>query len=261
MAGLLVGLIAGSLGGLVGVGGGVIIIPLMTETLKFRQHEAHGTSLVAVVFTGVAGSVIYYIHGSVDLAAAALLAGMALITVRLGAKYCCFLPELTLKRYFGFFLLFVAVLFILKPFMPNITDGSSPAWIRWIVLIILGILTGFISGIMGVGGGSFMIPMMVLFAGIAQHTAQGISLLAMIPASTVWAWTHWQEGNIRTSSLPGLVAGVLAGVYVGGSFAHLIPDRELRLLYTALLLYTSLRYLRTKPLPAAVCTKNDGGGK
>ena len=261
MAGLLVGLIAGSLGGLVGVGGGVIIIPLMTETLKFRQHEAHGTSLVAVVFTGVAGSVIYYIHGSVDLAAAALLAGMALITVRLGAKYCCFLPELTLKRYFGFFLLFVAVLFILKPFMPNITDGSSPAWIRWIVLILLGTLTGFISGIMGVGGGSFMIPMMVLFAGIAQHTAQGISLLAMIPASTVGAWTHWQEGNIRTSSLPGLVAGVLAGVYVGGSFAHLIPDRELRLLYTALLLYTSLRYLRTKPLPAAVCTKNDGGGK
>jgi len=259
MAGLLVGLIAGSLGGLVGVGGGVIIVPLMTETLKFRQHEAHGTSLIAVVFTGVAGSVIYYIHGSVDLAAAALLAGMALITVRLGAKYCCFLPELTLKRYFGFFLLFVAVLFILKPLMPNITDGSSPAWIRWIVLILLGTLTGFISGMMGVGGGSFMIPMMVLFAGIAQHTAQGISLLAMIPASTVGAWTHWQEGNIRTSSLPGLVAGVLAGVYIGATFAHLIPERELRLLYTALLLYTSLRYLRTKSLPATVCMKSDGG--
>ncbi len=43
MAGLLVGLIAGSLGGLVGVGGGVIIVPLMTEVLKFRQQEAHGT--------------------------------------------------------------------------------------------------------------------------------------------------------------------------------------------------------------------------
>jgi uncharacterized protein len=259
MAGLLIGLIAGSLGGLVGVGGGVIIVPLMTETLKFRQHEAHGTSLIAVIFTGVAGSVIYYIHGSVDLTAAVLLAGMALITVRHGAKYCCFLPELTLKKYFGFFLLFVALLFILKPFLPNITEGSSPTWIRWIVLALLGALTGFISGLMGVGGGSFMVPMMVLFAGIAQHTAQGISLLAMIPASTVGAWTHWQEGNIRTSRLPGLVAGVLAGVYVGGSFAHLIPESELRLLYTALLLYTSLRYLRTKTLPATICTKDDGG--
>jgi uncharacterized membrane protein YfcA len=259
MAGLLVGLIAGSLGGLVGVGGGVIIIPMMTETLNFRQHEAHGTSLVAVVFTGVAGSVIYYIHGSVDITASVLLAGMALITVRLGAKYCCFLPELTLKKYFGFFLLFVAVLFILKPFLPYVMDGLPPVWIRWIVLVLLGALTGFISGMMGVGGGSFMIPIMVLFAGIAQHTAQGISLLAMIPASAVGVWTHWKEGNIRTSSLPGLVAGVLVGVYVGGSFAHLIPERELRLIYTALLLYTSLRYLRTKSLPATVCTRNDGG--
>ncbi len=261
MASLLVGLIAGSLGGLVGIGGGVIIVPLMTETLKFGQHEAHGTSLIAVILTGVAGSVIYYIHGSVDLTTAAVLAGMALITVRHGAKYCCILPESTLKRTFGFFLLFVAVLFILKPFVPNITEGSSPAWIRWIVLVLLGALTGFISGMMGVGGGSFMIPMMVLFAGIAQHTAQGISLLAMIPASMVGAWTHWQEGNIRKSSLPGLVAGVLAGVYVGGSFAHLLPERELRLLYTALLLYTSLRYLRSNSFPATVCTKNDGGDR
>ena len=76
MAGLLVGLIAGSLGGLVGIGGGVIIVPLMTEMLKFRQQEAHGTSLVAVVFTGVAGSVVYYLHGSVDVTAAAILSGI-----------------------------------------------------------------------------------------------------------------------------------------------------------------------------------------
>jgi len=258
MAGLLVGLIAGSLGGLVGVGGGVIIVPLMTETLKFRQHEAHGTSLIAVVITGVTGSVIYYLHGSVELAAAAVLAGMALITVRLGVKYCCFLPEMTLKRYFGFFLLFVALVFILKPFLPYVMGGIPPVWIRWIVLVLLGALTGFISGMMGVGGGSFMIPMMVIFAGIPQHTAQGISLLAMIPASLVGAWTHWREGNIHVSRLSGLVVGVLTGVFIGGSFAHLIPERELRLVYTVILLYTALRYLRTKNGSEAICTVEEG---
>jgi uncharacterized membrane protein YfcA len=259
MAGLLVGLIAGLLGGFLGTGGGVIIVPLMTETLRFRQHEAHGTSLIAVVFTSMAGSVIYYLHGSVDLAAAAVLAGMALVTVRFGAKYCCFLPEVTLKRYFGFFLLVVALVYILKPFLPYVMEGVAPVGIRWIVLVLLGALTGFISGMMGVGGGSFMVPMMVLFAGIAQHVAQGVSLLAMIPAATVGAWTHWRGGNIRANRLPGLVAGVLAGVFVGGSFAHLIPERELRLFYTALLLYTSLRYLRTKSLPATACNINGGG--
>ena len=125
MAGILIGLIAGLLGGFLGTGGGVIIVPLMTETLRFRQHEAHGTSLIAVVFTSVAGSVIYYLHGSVDLAAAAVLAGMALVTVRFGAKYCCFLPEVTLKKYFGFFLLVVALVFILKPFLPYVMEGCA----------------------------------------------------------------------------------------------------------------------------------------
>ncbi|MDP1990810.1 MAG: sulfite exporter TauE/SafE family protein [Syntrophales bacterium] len=260
MAGILIGLIAGLLGGFLGTGGGVIIVPLMTETLRFRQHEAHGTSLIAVVFTSVTGSVIYYLHGSVDLAAAAVLAGMALVTVRFGAKYCCFLPEATLKKYFGFFLLVVALVFILKPFLPYVMEGVPPIWVRWIALVLLGALTGFISGMMGVGGGSFMVPVMVIFAGIAQHIAQGVSLLAMIPASTVGAWTHWQRGNIRASRLPGLVAGVLTGVFVGASFAHLIPERGLRYVYTALLLYTALRYLRTKNGAEVVCTVKEGQG-
>ncbi|MBU3931982.1 MAG: sulfite exporter TauE/SafE family protein, partial [Proteobacteria bacterium] len=141
MAGLLVGLVAGVLGGLVGVGGGVIVVPLMTDLLKFRQQEAHGTSLVTVVVTAAAGSFVYYFHGSVDIPAAAVLSGMALCTVRLGARYCCFLPELQLKRSFGIFLLFISMLLILKTFLPQITEGPLSAWIRWIVLILLGLLT------------------------------------------------------------------------------------------------------------------------
>jgi uncharacterized protein len=253
MAGLLVGLIAGLLGGLVGVGGGVIMVPLMTEVLKFRQKEAHGTSLVAVVFTAVAGAFIYYLYGSADIPASAVLAAMALCTVRFGAKYCSALPEVRLKRYFGLFLLCVCLLLVLKPFLPHVVEGSSPVWVRWVVLVILGVLTGFISGMMGVGGGIFMVPMMVLFAGISQHTAQGISLLAMIPASTVGAWTHWKLGNTRTSLLPGLVIGILVGVYGGGSFAHLMPETGLRLVFTALLAYTAFRYLRTKPRVIPAC--------
>jgi uncharacterized membrane protein YfcA len=258
MAGLWVGLVAGVLGGLVGVGGGVIMIPLMTEVLRFRQQEAHGTSLVAVVFTAAAGSIVYYLQGSADVPASALLAAMALCTVRYGAKYCCFLPEWKLKRYFGCFLLFVSLLLVVKPFLPQIVDGASPAWIRWCILVVLGVLTGFISGMMGVGGGIFMVPMMVLFAGVPQLTAQGISLLAMIPASAVGAWTHWKAGNTRTKLLPGLLAGVLAGVYAGGSFAHLMPETGLRLVFTALLLYTATRYLRTKPKPDEACVLKDG---
>jgi hypothetical protein len=253
MAGLWVGLVAGIMGGLVGVGGGVIMIPLMTEILKFRQQEAHGTSLVAVVFTALAGSFIYYLHGSADIPASALLAVMALCTVRFGTKCCCILPEWKLKRYFGAFFLLMALLLLVKPFLPQAVEGSYPIWIRWFILVILGVLTGFVSGMMGVGGGIFMVPMMVIFAGIPQHMAQGISLLAMIPASAVGAWTHWKAGNTRRSLLPGLIAGVLLGVYGGGSFAHVMPETGLRYLFAALMIYTASRYLRAKPKPDEVC--------
>jgi uncharacterized membrane protein YfcA len=254
MAGLWIGLVAGVLGGLLGVGGGVVVVPLMADLLKFRQQEAHGTSLVTVLVTAAAGSVVYYLQGSADLPAAALLAGTSLCTIRLGARYCCFLPEWKLKRLFALFLLCISLLLILKTFLPHAAEGSSPAWIRWIVLAPLGLLTGFISGMMGVGGGSFMIPLMVLCAGIDQRTAQGISLLAMIPASMAGVWTHRKMGNVRMNILPGLVTGVLGGVFAGAAFAHLIPETELRLLYVLLLLYIAARYLRATPRSGPACT-------
>lgn len=252
-AGFLVGLVAGALGGILGVGGGVIMVPLMTEVLKFRQQEAHGTSLVAVVFTAIPGSIIYYLHGSADIAASVIVATMALLTVRFGAQYCCLLPETTLKRYFGLLLLFLSIMLVVKPWLPQFVDIASPVWIRWSVLVILGAMTGFISGMLGVGGGILMVPMMVLLAGMTQHTAQGISLLAMIPASTLGAWTHWKLGNTRTRILPGLVVGVLAGVYAGGSLAHRVAEMGLRLIFMILLVYTAIRYLRTKAKPGEAC--------
>jgi uncharacterized membrane protein YfcA len=258
MAGLLVGLVAGFMGGLVGVGGGVVMTPLMTEILKVRQHEAHGTSLVAVVFTALAASSIYYLHGSVNIPFAILLAGLALFTVRQGARYCNLLSEYKLKRYYGLLLLFVAVLLIAKPYLPSIVDDSSPVLIRWSLLVIIGLLTGFISGMMGVGGGTFMVPMMVLFVGISQVTAQGISLFSMIPASALGAWTHWKMGNTRTEMIPGLIAGVLIGAYGGGSFAHRLPEEALRVIFSLLLVYTAFRYLRAKPAQEQVCKTEEG---
>jgi uncharacterized membrane protein YfcA len=251
MTGFWVGIAAGFMGGLVGVGGGVIMTPLMTEILKFKQREAHGTSLVAVVFTALAASVVYYAHGSVDIMVSILLAALALTTVRLGARYCNVLPEYLLKRYYGVLLLFVAILLFAKPYLPHIIDANSPIWLRWGLLVIIGVITGFISGMMGVGGGTFMVPMMVLFIGIRQVDAQGISLLSMIPASALGAWTHWKMGNVKTQILAGLVAGVLLGAYSGGSFAHCLPENTLRVVFALLLIYSAMRYLKAKPAPTS----------
>src|SRR5208283_2979846 len=158
---LFVGLIAGIFGGFVGVGGGVLMIPFMVRWLKLTQHKAHGTSLVALVFTGIAGAITYEIKGYVDIVASASLAATAIFTARFGAHFANTLPEWKLKRFFGGFLLFVGILLILKPY---ITPHASPIseWEKIIILLLSGVFTGFLSGMMGVGGSTIMIPAMVL---------------------------------------------------------------------------------------------------
>jgi len=92
-----------------------------------------------------------------------------------------------------------------------------------------------------------MIPAMVLLAGFAQHVAQGTSLLVMVPAGGMGAYTHWKLGNVRTGILPGIISGVLVGTWLGGTFAQVLSDTVLRVIFAVLLTWTGIRYLRTRP--------------
>ena len=245
----LIGFFAGLFGGITGAGGGIVSIPLMVGVLKLNQHTAHGISLVALVFTGLVGAITYALNGSVDVTASVLMAVTAVVTVQIGAHFAHALPEWRLKRAFGFYLLVVASLMLLKPYISMLKHPAVGA-VKIIVLLCTGAFSGFLSGMMGVGGGAIMIPAMVLLAGFEQHLAQGSSLLVMVPAGGVGAYTHWKLGNIRTSVLRQLIPGVLAGTFLGGTFAHVLSDMLLRTVFAAMLIWTGVRYLRTK-WPAA----------
>jgi uncharacterized membrane protein YfcA len=242
----VIGLVAGMMGGLVGLGGGVFMVPLMSELLKVRQHEAHGTSLVAIVFTGTTGAIAYGLHKSVDIFAAILLAATAILTARWGAKLTAMLPEWKLKRSFGAFLIFVASLMLLKSYLPAFHIGAF-LWGKVISLLVTGAFTGFLSGMMGVGGGFVMVPVMVLLVGLSQHIAQGTSLLVMVPTGIVGAWTHWKLGHIVLDIVPGLIVGSLIGTPLGAELAHSLPENQLRLVFVAFVVAMSLRYLTSRP--------------
>jgi len=245
MISFLIGLIAGIFGGLVGLGGGVIMIPLMVGIKNLTQHKAHGTSLVALVFTGIAGAITYFLKGSIDMAASALLASTAIFTARAGAKFAHALPEWKLKRFFGGFLIVVSLLLLIKPYLPGLLF-STAGWYKAGILLLTGVFTGFLSGMMGVGGGTIMVPAMVLLAGMGQHISQGTALLAMVPAGGVGAYTHARLGNIERVLLAGLIPGILAGTYLGGTLAHHLPEAALRSVFAAVLIWTGSRYLGAK---------------
>ena len=241
--GLASGTLGGFFGGLLGLGGGVIMIPLMTWLAKVTQHQAHGTSLVAIVFTGIVGAVTYYGLGGVDLKIALILAVSATITARFGALYAHSLPEKKLKVAFGCFLIFASILLVVKGYLP-ITTWTPGQWIYMVIFLAIGSVTGFVSGMMGVGGGGVMVPLMVVVGNVGQHMAQGTSLLAMIPASMSGASTHYKLGNVNLDIAWGLAMGALVGGYLGALTANQLPDIYLKISFAGVGTWMGMKYIK-----------------
>ncbi len=243
LLGLIIGVSGGFFGGLAGLGGGVIMIPMMTAFAGLAQREAHGTSLVAVIFTGGIGALTYFFHGTVDWRAALVLAASAMFFARMGALYAHSLPEHRLRRGFGVFIIAVSLLMIAKAWLPGEREALT-FWPQMLVLLLTGTATGFVSGMMGVGGGSIMIPAMVILAGMPQHLVQGTSLLAMVPVGITGALTHYRLGNVHSRLAVGLAAGAMAGGFLGGTVAHLLPDFSLKVIFACIGLWMGVKYVR-----------------
>jgi uncharacterized protein len=247
-----IGVASGIFGGLMGVGGGIIMIPLLVGLLNLDQRRAHGTSLAVLVFTGISGAVTYGWHGQTDWMAAAALAVPAVFTAAAGARFADRLPGWKLKRGFGAFLIFCSVLLLFKPFLAS-QIGLLSGYVSVAALMVAGTVTGFLSGLMGVGGGAFMIPAMILLAGFTQHAAQGTSLLVMIPTGLAGAVEHYRLGHVEGGLLFGMAPGILLGAFLGGNIAQFIPDDPLRWIFVLATVCMGWRYLKTaSPIVIAV---------
>ena len=118
--------------------------------------------------------------------------------------------------------------------MPN-TLFHHPA-----ALIAMGVLVGVYSGLMGLGGGSVMIPMMVFLLGFSQATAHGTSLAVMIPPVVLPAVIkYYNEGKLDLRVAAFMAVGVVAGCYFGAKIATAIPDRALKLVFGFMLIYVA----------------------
>jgi uncharacterized membrane protein YfcA len=111
---ILLGLAAGILGGMVGVGGGIVIVPALVYFLAFSQHQAQGTSLALMLFpVGILGVINYYKKGYVDFRYAGLLAIGFVVGSYLGSKFSLSLPQVTVKKIFAVLMLLVALKMLL----------------------------------------------------------------------------------------------------------------------------------------------------
>lgn len=236
---MVVGAIAGLLSGLFGVGGGVLIVPALVLALGFAQRIAHGTSLAAVVPISIVGAAAYLLHGSVDLRVAGLLMIGTVVGAMWGARLLSWLPQGLLRWLFIAFILFVAVRMMLE--VPAREVDIEVTVTLGAVLVGVGLLTGILSGLLGVGGGVFMVPVMVVLLGMGDLTAKGVSLLVVIPTGLVATWFSVRKGNVdlRASAAIGLAG---AATSVGGAaLAFLLDPQVASILFAAFLVVVAIR--------------------
>jgi uncharacterized membrane protein YfcA len=241
-----IGLCAGVFGGLVGLGGGAVMVPLLTGWARLSQHEAHATSLSGVVATGVAGALTYAQSGAVEWHSALLLAVVSVVATYAAAHYSHDIPAASLRRYFGVFLIVSAVLLVFKDQMLALHLPAG-AW-SIVFLLVTGLFVGAAAGLLGVGGGALMVPLLVIGLGMTQHIAQGTSLAAMVPAGASGTVAHLRKGAVRFDAMLPLVPGIAFGSWVGGRFALAMPGALLRVVFGVVLVLLGARYLK-KPIP------------
>jgi uncharacterized membrane protein YfcA len=239
---VVVGLAAGFLSGLFGVGGGVLIVPALVLVLGMAQRMAHGTSLAAIVPISVAGVLGYALAGEVDWAASAfLIVGSAGVGARVGTHLLHVLPQRALALTFAVVLLATATRLVLDTGdaggRPDLTVGTALA------LIAVGVVAGTAAGLLGVGGGVVMVPAMVLLVGIPAAVARGSSLAVIIPTALVGTRSNLQRRNadLRAATLLGL-SGVVSSF--GASQLSVGLDEQLsNRLFAGLITFVALKML------------------
>lgn len=197
-----IGLVTGLLSGLFGVGGGTVIVPLLVLVLKFDQRLAAGTSLAAIVPMATVGVISYALHGSVSWIAALILAAGAVIGAQVGAWLLPRTPVTALRWGFvGFLVVVIVSLFIVIPSR----DADLPLSMLTISgLVALGLVTGVLAGLLGVGGGVVVVPALMLLFGASDLLAKGTSLLMMIPTAI-----SGTVGNLRRRNVDLLAAACI----------------------------------------------------
>lgn len=218
---VLIGLLAGILAGLFGVGGGFLMVPLYIAWLKIDQKKAHATSLGAIIPIAVAGAIGYASTGDVDWQAGAYLLAGAFFGAMYGAKLLQTISLPKLQLVFGVLLTFSAIRLFWSADPTQLVDGVA----GHLLLVAVGLFAGTLSGLLGIGGGIIMVPAMIIASGLTAIEARGTSLAVIVGSSISGAYSHFKRDNIiiRIAFISGL-AGIPA-TFFGIYLSQNLPER------------------------------------
>ncbi len=233
----VVGAVGGLLSGAFGVGGGILMVPLLLAFAGMDQRQAASTSLVAIIPTAIAGSAAYLARGEVDVPVAVLVAAGGVVGSYLGARLLRRIPLVWLRWLFVALLVGVAVrLLVIAPVRAAELDLDVAVGLG---LVATGLVMGVASGLFGIGGGVFLVPMLIAVFGAGDLVAKGTSLLVMLPTAAMGTLTNLRGGmvDVRAGAVVGVAA--TAASFAGVALAFALDPRLSGVLFAALLLVSA----------------------
>lgn len=254
MQAVLTGVAGGTFSGLTGVGGGAVMVPLLTGRLHLSQHRAHGTSLAIITFIAVAGVAGYWRSGNIDWPLVFALVPGAVVGVLAGARMMVRVPALQLRLLFGAFLFVVAF----RQLVWDFSAGASADGAAGLAVVAgFGFAGGVLAGVLGVGGGAIFVPAIVIFGltdvtdGDPQKVAQGVSLVVIVCTGLFGSLTNLRHDTVDVELAAWVIPAAVVAAFGASLVANRIDVEMLKRIYgvTALFLgvqtvWTSARRLR-----------------
>ena len=242
-----IGIAIGFISSILGLGGGVFMTPLLLLAgFVATQPDAAGTSVAAVLFTGISASITYLRRKLIDYRIGLSFMPAAIAGVFLGKYIIAAVNPASLTIAFGVFLLYpVGMMLLGKP--PKGAKVRLRGWSsgpRYYLLIgVIGLLAGVATKVFGIGGGTVFVPSLVVLLGIDIVTAVATSLFVMVPIALISAITSWMAGTLHWALALPLILGIIIGAQIGPRVGKRIPKKRLRQIFSVVLLYAAVNMI------------------
>jgi uncharacterized membrane protein YfcA len=255
---LLIGLVAGVLAGMFGIGGGVVIVPALILLSGFSIVLANGTSLAALLLpVGILAVMSYYRADLIDLKISGLMATGLIIGVIAGSFIALNIPTNSLKFIYGLFLLYVSWNFM-KPMelwrkyirkeeiiIENKQEKSHRDY-KLYFFPLVGLSAGVMSGLFGIGGGLVIVPMLIAFLHMDTKRAVGTSLGALLlPVTLPGVLIYYNAGQLNIPYAVTVAAGLVLGALVGAKITISLPAMTVKRIYSLFLLFMGINFIYT----------------
>jgi uncharacterized membrane protein YfcA len=255
---LIVGILAGVMSGLFGIGGGIVMVPTLIAIFGMNMLDANATSLAAMLLpVGVFGVINYYKAGYINLKDSLWIALGLFGGSFFGAELAVSLDVNLLAKLYAAYLLWIAVGYFDIPsyFSRNKnknkiqTEGIQPKTQRAIwQFILIGVLAGVIAGMFGKGGGLVIVPILIKFFDYDPKAASATSLAALqLPVGLPSVIVYAQDGHLNFFYAGLMAFGILVGVFFGSKLALNLSSAIFKKVYAVFLLgvavYMVVKYI------------------